>query len=320
MLNWGLLGLGNMGSKFISCFKNVDPEIRLEGFASKSNLKNKVSKFKDLHQFESYQDLISSKNIDAIYISTLNHTHKDLIMTAIKNNKKVLCEKPLAVNLEEIEELHKLLKNKKDFFYEAIAYRSHPQTIILKEILNDKEIGKIKRIESNFGFKTRIKPESRLFKKEFGGGAILDLGCYPISFFYLFIDSENKIKIDQTKVDYCNTNVDVDAEINITIDDKIQTIGKVSLQKNLPNICKIYCEKGIITITSPWLQNKSSYIEIETKSRYFKKFIKNNFDSFTNQINIISNAFMGKKINNNYLVDIEESRRIFKILDLWKRK
>ena len=82
--------------------------------------------------------------------------------------------------MEEVKELYNLFKNSKSDLVEAIAYRSHPQTFYLLDLLKDNEIGEVKKIESNFGFKVRkIKKESRLFNKELGGGSILDLGCYP---------------------------------------------------------------------------------------------------------------------------------------------
>ena len=116
---------------------------------------------------------------------------------------------------------------KKENFLEAIAYRAHPITSMIFEILSDKEIGQIKKIESSFGFKVKkIKKESRLFNKDVGGGAILDLGCYPISFFNLF-NKKNNIKIIKSNFELCDTDVDIDGEIYLKIDNKIDALDSI---------------------------------------------------------------------------------------------
>ena len=318
MINWGIIGLGNIGRKFLECFDFSNTEINLAGYASKSNSKKNSLISKNIQKFDSYEELIESKNIDAVYISTLNNLHKDLILLALKNNKKILCEKPLTINLKEAEEIRNCIKDKKDTLFEAIAYRSHPQTHSLKKILLDKDIGEVKKIESNFGFKIRkINKESRLFKKEFGGGSILDLGCYPISFFNLFLDKGNQPQIIESEVNYCETNVDIDAKILLKLNDTIQAKAKVSLRENLQNNCKIYCDNATITVPEPWLPGSSTYIEIETKSRYYKEIIKSKLDSYASQLNLVSNVFKGKLKSKNYLVDIDESFKISKTIDLW---
>ncbi len=317
MINWGVLGLGNMGRQFINCFVKSTSQINLNGAASKSKtkldlLKNKIN----FQYYDSYESLINSANIDAIYIATLNNTHKDLAISAINNDKKILCEKPTGLNHKEVCDLQNVLKNKKNSFYEAIAYRSHPQTMFLMDLLKDKEIGKIKKIESFFGFKIKkIDKNSRLFNKELGGGSILDLGCYPISFFNLFNSQDNEMKIQESKVNLCETSVDIDAEIFLDINEDIKAFGKVSLKENLKNICRIYCENGIITIPHPWLPPEKTFIEIETKSRYHKNIINSDKNVYSHQVKKVSEAFMNKE--NNFLVDINESLQISKIIDTW---
>ena len=268
MISWGIIGFGRMGRQYVDCFKIKSDLFRLSGISSKTS-----SNIKELNFYNSYEDLIKVKEIDAIYISTLNNTHRDLVILANNYNKKILCEKPLGINFSEVQELHSLLKKKEEIFLEAIAYRAHPIIPTIFEILKDKEIGQLKKIESNFGFKVRkIKKESRLFNKEVGGGAILDLGCYPLSFFNLF-DKKNDIKVIRSNFKLCETDVDIDGEISLKINNKIDAIGKVSLRENLDNKCRIYCENAIITIPSPWLPTNKTFIEIETKSRYFKRLI-----------------------------------------------
>ena len=315
MISWGIIGLGRMGRQYVDCFKIKSDLFRLSGISSKTS-----SNIKELNFYNSYEDLIKVKEIDAIYISTLNNTHRDLVILANNYNKKILCEKPLGMNFSEVQELHSLLKKKEEIFLEAIAYRAHPIIPTVFEILNDKEIGQIKKIESNFGFKVRkIKKESRLFNKKVGGGAILDLGCYPLSFFNLF-DKKKDIKVIKSNFELCETDVDIDGEIFLKIDSKIDAIGKVSLRENLDNKCRIYCENAIITIPSPWLPTNKTFIEIETKSRYFKRLISSDKNVYQHLLEASSIFFSKKNEKSKFLVGIDESLKISKIIDLWKNE
>ena len=315
MLNWGVIGFGRMGKQYVDCLRKKSNIFNLIGISSKTNHSDK-----DFNFYKSYEDLFKSNKIDAVYISTLNNTHKNLVKEAHKYKKKILCEKPLGMNLNEVKELYDLLKDSKNDFVEAIAYRSHPQTFTLLNLLKDKEIGEVVKIESNFGFKVRkIKKESRLFNKDLGGGSILDLGCYPLSFFNLFA-KDNNIEVIQSKFNICETNVDIDGEIFLKINDNIDAVGKVSLKENLKNVCKIHTEKASIVITEPWLPSDKTCIEVETKSRYYKKITSSNKSVYDHHIEQSSNFFLKNNSEPNLLVNIEESLQISKMLDIWRNK
>ena len=314
MINWGIVGYGRMGKTFENCFKDPSQDFKLGAIASKSNShQNKKIKI-----FQQYDDLINLSEIEAVYISTLNNTHKNLIKKCIEQNKKILCEKPLGLNSNEVKEIYNLINKKKYYFSEAIAYRCHPQTFKLLEIIKDKNFGKLNKIEANFGFKVKkIKKDSRLFNKLLGGGSILDLGCYPISFFNLFVNNFSEIDIIKTYYDLCETNVDIRGEIHLKLNNETNAIGRVSLSEYLNNICRMHFQNAIITIPSPWLPSEKTFIEIETKGRYFKEFITSDKSVYRHQLETISSFFNGKHAKNTHLVDIEESLEISKILDAW---
>ncbi len=316
MVNWGIIGYGRMGKQFLQCLSKPKKNCKIVGVASKSNSKEFL--INDLNFFNSYEDLIKSSDINAVYISTTNQSHKEIVLEATKQNKKILCEKPLGVNFQEVSELHQILKDKKNNFFEAIAYRSHPQTKIILNLLKSNEYGEVKKIVSNFGFRIKkIKKDSRLFNKFLGGGAILDLGCYPISFFNLFTNNNKKINFVKSNFDICETGVDVDSKISLNIGNKIEANAHVSLQKNLDNICRIYFEKATVTIPSPWIPSEKTYLEIETKSRYHKDFIVSDKNVYDYQLDLVSGVFLNQNNDNNFLVDINESLEISRIIDLW---
>jgi len=325
MIKWGIVGLGNMANHFANAIKELD-NAKLISVASKSKIKlknfGKNYNISDDCLFNNYTDLINSNSINSVYISTLNNTHVELIQECVKNKKNILCEKPIGLNVEEAKLAHNKLKDVKIFFNEAIAYRSHPQIIELIDLIDTNEIGEIKKIDSSFGFKVKkVNKDSRLFNKDLGGGAILDVGCYPVSFFNLFVDKKDKlkfIKIDGTRA---ITGVDDYAEITLLSEQNIELNAKVSLKENFENTCKIYGTKGTIILPNPWLPSKKSYIEIIKDNSYYKKFINTKKNIYSIQIENVSNRFNNhKNKDNNLLVDIDESLRIMKILDEWSQK
>ena len=312
MINWGILGLGRMGATFADAIEETTNS-RLVFVASKSG--KKFKEFKNL----TYEDLIHNKKLDAIYISTLNNTHIDLIKKISETSKKILCEKPVSLSLKSLIEVQKLIIKKKIQFYEAIAYYSHPQTIETIKLIEENVIGEIINIESNFGFKSRFEKDSRLFNKSLGGGAIYDLGCYPLSFFTLFAKNLEKIYIKSKSINYADNGVDNDAIITLDYDNRFQGKLHVSLKTHLNNTCVINGTKGYIRIHDPWLPSKKTNIEVLSNGHYYLKTINSNLTVYANQIQNVSDSFIKNK-KNDYLFDIDKSMMIMKLIENWLKR
>ena len=321
MIRWGIVGLGNMAQKFANSIKETN-NAQLIGIASQN--KDRLKDFKesfnidDENSFDNYNDLIISKKVDAIYIATLNNTHLEIIKNSSENQKNILCEKPISLNYEEAKKALSYIETNNVFFYEAIAYRTHNQTRIIKDIIDKGEIGNITSINSSFGFKVKkIKPESRLFNKDLGGGSILDIGCYPISFLNFLFSEKNNYKMVNVKGSYTSTNVDDFAEAEIIINDKINCFLKVSIKENFDNMVVIKGTSGELTVNNPWLPDKRSILDIKTGNSSYKKFVNSELSIYANQIQKISENFE-KKINiDKNAVDINDSLHIMKNLSLW---
>ena len=309
MINWGILGLGRMGLEFANA---VDETSNSKLICISSRSGKTFKNFKN----ETYENLIHNKNIDAIYISTLNNTHTDLIEKILKENKKILCEKPISISLEKLIKIKELFYKKNTQFYEAITYYSHPQTLEILNLINNDEIGEIQKIESNFGFKAKFNPSSRLFDKSLGGGAIFDLGCYPLSFFMLFAKNPEKIIFKSKTLNYAKSNVDDDATALLDYENKIEGKIHVSFKTNLNNICAIYGSKGFIKINEPWLPSKNSTIEVSSNKHFYIKSINSKLSIYANQIEKVSESFINK--NNKFnLFDFEKSLISMKLISNW---
>ena len=319
MINWGVVGLGRMGNEFINSIKETDnSQLVLVSSLDKRKLEifSKNNNFNDEYLFNNYDSLINNDKVNSIYIATTNNTHLDLIKKCIKAKKNILCEKPICLNLTETQEAKKLILENNIKFVEAIAYYSHPLYIELRKLIDKKEIGDIVSIDSLFGFKVKkIDPSSRLFNKKLGGGVILDLGCYPISFLMLFEKDTEKFIIEKKKISYSSTNVDDFAEATINIKDEVKANIKISLKENLQNNCIIKGTKGKIFIPSPWLPEKNSYLEVQSDKRNYKKFFDIGKSVYANQIYNVSKYFNNEGEKNLFKIDF--SLKCMKFLDRW---
>ena len=260
-VRWGIIGPGSIANNFAdalqSCFSG-----ELKGIASTSEerLNNFGNKYiVDLSlRFTNYEELLNSDDIDAVYISTPHTLHAEWTIKAAGKGKHILCEKPGAVNFKEGQKVIEAVQQAGVFYKEGFMYRCHPQIPGLVKLIKEKKIGKIQRIISSFGFDMgKTVPESRLFQKELAGGAILDVGLYPVSFSRMIAGLANGKKFINPK------NVTGNAKIGETGVDEIShgilefendIIAEVStaIRENMINNAVIIGSEGKIELDQPW--------------------------------------------------------------------
>ncbi|MBA7584753.1 dTDP-3,4-didehydro-2,6-dideoxy-alpha-D-glucose 3-reductase [subsurface metagenome] len=142
--------------------------------------------------YGSYDELLNDDEIEAVYIPLPNHLHVPWSTKALQAGKHVLVEKPIGLSSEEARRLlDESVKYPKLKIMEAFMYRHHPQWIKVKELVENEKIGKLKTIQSSFSF-FEDSPESIVNNKEYGGGSLMDIGCYPISLSRFLFNAEPK--------------------------------------------------------------------------------------------------------------------------------
>ena len=328
MINWGIIGLGNIANAFAEAIKEIS-DCQLKGIASLN--KSKLGIFGEKYnidkkyRFNSYDELINCDEVDVIYIATLNNTHKDLIIKSVEAKKNILCEKPITINNQEIQDVYKKVKESKIFFLEAIAYRSHPISKAIFEILSNKNFGKIEKVITSFGFDTkRIKPDSRLYNKKLGGGAILDVGCYPLSILNLIKKTQNesiKINFLDVKGNICKTGVDDYSFANLKFSNDIHAEIEIGIRKTLQNFLYIKTNHGEIKIPKLWLPNKKTHIDVKLKDHFYKQFVACDHTVYAQQINFFN--FMIKnnvKTTDFPYLSLEDSKEIAELSLEWRKR
>jgi len=171
------------------------PNYNIVGIYFRNLNKEKRKNFKMFKLYTDYSEVLQDRDLDCIYISSPNSSHFELSLKALKNNKHVICEKPLATNFRDISKLLKQAINVKKFIFEAFMFQYHDQFIQLQSLLKKKKkIGKIYSLRTRFGYPHLNKKNIR-YKKNLGGGSFFDCACYLIKTTHILL-GDNIKKID----------------------------------------------------------------------------------------------------------------------------
>lgn len=181
-LRWGLLSTARIN-------RSVIPPIRgsqrseLHAVASRDVVKAKeyAKEWHIPHACGTYEELLAREDIDAIYNPLPNHLHAEWSIRAAEAGKHVLCEKPLALSVAEVDQMMAAAKKHNVVIAEAFMYKHHPQTLKVLELVAQETIGELLLIKGAFTFNLD-RPDDVRWIPEWGGGSIWDVGCYPISF------------------------------------------------------------------------------------------------------------------------------------------
>lgn len=181
-IRWGIIGCGGIASTFATSLRALDSGILLAG-ASRTG--DRAAAFAERHGLErSYSDygaLVADPDIDAVYVATTHNFHHENVKLCLEHGKHVLCENPLTVNAGQVKDLIQLAQAKNLFLMEGLWTRFLPAIIHLQELLADGAIGEVQSVFANFFLGRDFASEHRLRNKVLAGGALLDLGVYPIN-------------------------------------------------------------------------------------------------------------------------------------------
>ena len=337
-VKWGIIGLGGIASKFADGFQ-FTKNARLLAISSKNE--NKLLEFKNKFQidenycFSNYDSLLECKDLDMVYIALPHSFHHEWVIKSIEKGKNILVEKPATVNFSQMENIKNNLKNKNIFFSEAFMYRYHPQIPKIVDLLKNKIIGNLISMESFFGFnaitkrkifgiKFKKKPNkyNRLFSKELGGGAILDIGCYPVSF-SIFVASLiskidfNRIEVLNKKKEIGPTGVDMDSFAELNFGNNFKSKVSASLIKDLGKKTKIIGTKGELIIEDTWSPTNISLINVTGENKETIK-IKCHDNVYAYEIDTLSTCILENKKEPNFPgMTIDETLENMRILDKW---
>jgi predicted dehydrogenase len=180
-IKWGILGCGKIANKFAADLKLVS-DAELFAVASRDMMRGE--EFKNQHQFSrlytNYREFVSDPELDVVYVATPHGFHYEHVKLCLEHHKAVLCEKAFALNHKQASEMIDLARDNNVFLMEAFWTRFLPQYQKVLQIIDEGTLGKIKLIQADFGFKAPEPLPQRLYDPILGGGALLDIGIYPV--------------------------------------------------------------------------------------------------------------------------------------------
>lgn len=179
--NWGILALGGIAHKFATALNSTERgKLLAVGSRSIEKAEQFAGQYGAERWYGTYDDLIGDDDVEIVYIATPHHLHYELTKKCFEAGKHVLCEKPITINHRQFDELRILAKSKNLFYMDGLWTRFLPHMIRKLEYLESKKLGQIKFLKADFGIKPPYNPGSRLFDIKLGGGALLDIGIYPV--------------------------------------------------------------------------------------------------------------------------------------------
>ena len=181
VLRWGILSTARINRSIIPALRRLSRH-ELTAVASRNReAGDRYAREWDIPRvFGSYAELVADPDIDAVYIPLPNSLHAEWTIRAVEAGKHVLCEKPLAVTVEEVDSITAAARRAGVIVMEAFMYRHHPQTLRLKALIDEGAIGALRLIRGAFTFMLTRPGDVRLVT-ELGGGSLWDVGCYPVS-------------------------------------------------------------------------------------------------------------------------------------------
>jgi predicted dehydrogenase len=264
-IKWGVIGPGNIAHRFAKGLSECKSG-KLWAVAGRNAERRHA--FADqfgvdeTRRFEHHADMLAS-DIDAVYIATPHPLHAEFSIQAIRAKKHVLCEKPAGLTEGEIASVVNAAQEHDVFFMEAVMYRCHPQIARLREIIERGDIGTIEHVDVSFGFEADYDPQSRLFNPDMAGGAIYDVGIYPISFARLiagFVHEKgfmNPVKLSGLSVP-APTGVDATAFAHLLFEGDITATCSTSVLRDMASDVTIFGTLGQINLPDPWTPGRDA--------------------------------------------------------------
>lgn len=263
VLRWGILGTGNIAAKFAGDLVKLGDCVQLAAVGSRDA--NRARAFAEKHgawrAHGDYAALLADPEVDAVYISLPNHEHHAWSLAASAAGKHVLCEKPAGLTATEVAAMTAAAQAAGRFWMEAYAYRCHPRYARLAELLANGAIGTPRLAHATFCFDGRALGRPRLWDPAMGGGALLDVGVYPLSLLRLIAtflglgEPEVAHAAGQivAGVDHCSAGV-------LRWRGGLTATWQTAIAVAAPSVASVHGDDGQIEIRAPWRCDEPTFI------------------------------------------------------------
>ncbi|KAF7653286.1 hypothetical protein LDENG_00085200 [Lucifuga dentata] len=247
-IRWGICSAGKISHDFTVALRTLPPEDHQVVAVAARKLED-AQAFAKPHSipqaYGSYEELSRDPNVDVVYIGVIHPYHLSTCLLFMNAKKNVLCEKPLAMNSREAQQIVASAKKNDVFFMEAVWTRFFPASMEIKRLLAQAELGDVRMVRAEFGWPLMHVP--RAVQKELGAGAMLDIGVYCLQFICMVYNGEKPECIQATGV-CLDTGVDETVVVTLKFSKNRMAVFTCSSAVKLPNEAVIVGTKGTIQV------------------------------------------------------------------------
>jgi dihydrodiol dehydrogenase / D-xylose 1-dehydrogenase (NADP) len=268
MYRWGIVGAGRVAHKFADALKHIeDAKLQVVASTSSKRAKDFAQQYSIPEYFDNYEQLFSNNTVDIVYVATTHNFHCKNTLDALKAQKHVLCEKPMAVNASQVKQMVNSAQSNNVFLMEAMWTRFLPMMNEVREIIKKGTIGQPQSLYVDFGIKRNFDLQNRLYNPDLAGGALLDLGVYCLALASMIFGRPNNIS---SIIKMADTGVDERSTVIFEYDNAKVAVLFQALDLETPKKALIVGTEGSIRLHSTWLSGSDYTLKLNngTEKRY----------------------------------------------------
>lgn len=254
LIKWGILGPGAVSRLFAEGLWAAEgAEIEAVGSRSPERAQQFASQFEVRHWYGSYTEMVHHPGIDAVYIGTPHSFHREHTMLCLEAGRNALCEKPFAINASQAKEMAGAARRLNLALMEAMWIRFLPALNRVCELIGEGAIGKVREVKADFGFRAEFDPKGRLFDPALGGGALLDVGVYPVNLAHMILGRPDTV---EAVARIGETGVDEESRALFGYQDGSRVVLTAAIRRETSCDALITGAEGAISIPAPWWQSE----------------------------------------------------------------
>ncbi|WP_438436796.1 Gfo/Idh/MocA family protein [Kluyvera sichuanensis] len=305
IVNWGVLGYARIAkNSIIPAIQRAD-NARVYGVASRNQDELPVGEWQK--SYGDYAALLADEAIQAVYIPLPNSLHKEWVIRALEAGKHVLCEKPIGLTADEARDMQRVAQQHNRLLMEAFMYQYTDRVRVIKQVLESGELGELRHINVSFRF-FLDRPGTIKMQPALGGGALYDVGCYPVNFIGMVT---GRLPVSCKAVSETDQGVDTNLSALLQYDDGLIANIHCGFNAFGRNYAEIIGSKGMLIIDKPFLDDAGA-LELHT-SEGVRELPVSESDRYQAEIRHFSSAILNEP---SRLIPLDETVRNMQVLDM----
>lgn len=305
VVNWGVLGYARIAkNSIIPAIARAD-NARVYGVASRHRDELPVGEWQK--SYGDYAALLADDAIQAVYIPLPNSLHKEWVIRALEAGKHVLCEKPIGLTADEAREMQQVAKQHNRLLMEAFMYQYTDRVRVIKQVLESGELGELRHINVSFRF-LLDRPGTIKMQPALGGGALYDVGCYPVNFIGMVT---GRLPVSCKAVSETEQGVDTNLSALLQYDDGLIANIHCGFNAFGRNYAELIGTKGMLVVDKPFLDDAGTlYLHTNEGVR---ELPVSESDRYQAEIRHFSSAILNEP---SRLIPLDETVRNMQVLDM----